>query len=538
MKLEQFGDKSWVARSSYDERLIPKEAGFRWNPNQKVWWTDNPEKALILKEYADTKTIDSINNCFVQREKAIEASKKSDSNLIIPVPNGLEYLPFQKAGIEYCNDRKNSLIADEMGLGKTIQAIGFINLNSSLEKILVICPASLKLNWKREMEKWLVGSFSIEIANNIFPKAQIIITNYDIIGKHSKIIKETDWDLLICDESHYLKNPKAKRTQEILGYGEIPPITAKRKIFLTGTPILNRPIELHPLLRSLNVEFAKSWKHYVLRYCDGEQTKYGWDVSGASNTEELGKKLRESIMVRREKFQVLTELPDKIHQLIPVPANGASKIIARENKMWLEYQEENKALKEQISRMKKEGKSDSEEYKIEVDKLRSSSMKAFAEIAKLRHETAIAKIPVVLDCLLNSIEASKYMVVFAHHTDVIDGIVSSLKENKIVTEKIDGSTSLEKRQQIVDDFQAGKIQIVVGSIKACGVGLTLTQASHVVFAELDWTPATIQQAEDRCHRIGQKNSVLIQHIVFDGSIDAMIAKKLVYKEEIIESILQ
>jgi SWI/SNF-related matrix-associated actin-dependent regulator 1 of chromatin subfamily A len=546
MKVELLGEKSWVARSSYEERAIPKEAGFRWNPAQEVWWTDDAEKAKKLQMYADEETIASINKMLGQKIAAIENSRAVSSNLDIPVPEGLMYRPFQRAGIAYCNERKNSLIADEMGLGKTIQAIGFINLNPDIEKVLVICPATLKLNWKREMEKWLVSPFpflsrkrSIEVidGSGFSEQSNIIIINYEMVRKYSKEIKSINWDLMICDESHYLKNPKAQRTQEILGYKEIPAITAKRKIFLTGTPVLNRPIELHPLLRSLEVEFARSWRYYVLRYCNGQETRYGWDVSGSCNTEELGKKLRETIMVRREKSQVLKELPEKTHQLITLAPDGFAPQINKEQKAWAKHEEKTKEMKDKIAELRNSGKTDTEEYRLAVQNLRAGALADFTEIAKLRHETAIKKLPSVVEMVSDAAENEGSVVVFAHHTDVLDGIVEGIRKAGFTAEKLDGSTSMEKRQQIVDDFQAGKINVFVGGMKAAGVGITLTKASHVIFAELDWTPATIAQAEDRLHRIGQINNVLVQHIVFDGSIDSMLAKKLIDKEEIIESIL-
>lgn len=523
---------------SYDDRFIAKNAGFRWNPTAKQWYATDINSVEKVKNYCDEKAITAIESIKNEKIVEIESSRAIDNNIEFPAPNGLAYLGYQKAGIAYAINHKNCLIADEMGLGKTIQAIGLINAIPEIKKVLIICPASLKLNWKREIEKWLVSPTLVEIANGEMPNANIIIVNYDIVKKHETALKSIAWDLMICDESHYLKNPKAQRTQIILGYKDKLPIQSGRKIFLTGTPILNRPIELHPILRAMQVEFAKSWKYYAVRYCAGSESRWGWDVSGSSNTEELGEKLRSTIMIRREKSQVLKELPEKTHQLISIAPNGAAAQIKKEQKAYSEMEEQTKELKAEVLKLRKENKTDTEEYRKAVQKMRSASMASFTEISKLRHETAIKKIPYVSEMVINAIESEKNIVVFAHHTDVLDGIIEEVRKANFTAEKIDGSVSIEKRQQIVDDFQNGKINVFVGSIKAAGVGITLTKASHVIFAELDWTPATITQAEDRCHRIGQENNVLVQHIVFDGSIDAMLAKKLVEKEEIIESIME
>jgi len=527
----------YFLKLAIEDKGIAKDAGFRWDRDRRKWWTSDVDSAEKVREYADEKALTALETMKTAKATALEASRATDADAEVPVPDGLSYLPYQRAGIVYAVDHRNCLLADEMGLGKTIQAIGLINAIPEIANVLVICPASLKLNWKREMEKWLTRSLTMGIINSEIPATDIVICNYDIVKKHAEKLKSKTWDLMICDESHYLKNPKAQRTQSVLGGKDVSPIPATRKIFLTGTPVLNRPIELHPLLRALNVEWAKNWRQYVRRYCDGSETRWGWDVSGASNTGELGEKLRSTLMIRREKSQVLAELPEKTHQLITLSPNGCAAQIKKEQAAWEAHEEATKKHKEKIAKLRKEEKTDTEAYREAVQAMRQAALASFAEISKLRHETAVKKIPHAVELVTNAVESEGSIVVFSHHTDVLDGIVDGVRKAGYTAEKIDGSVPVEKRQQIVDDFQAGKINVFVGSIKAAGVGITLTKSSHVIFAELDWTPATIAQAEDRCHRIGQKNNVLVQHIVFDGSIDAMIAKKLVEKEEIIESIM-
>ncbi len=513
MRLFQANGKI-ICSCTYDERAVPKSIGFMWDPKGKCWWTnDSTMVTTALNKGIEVSA--EIMAGVRQQELAIEKSQAINADINIPAPAGLEYLPFQRAGIAYALEHTNTLIADEMGLGKTIQAVGMINADTTLQKTLVICPASLKINWRRELEKWLTRPLTIEIAGNKgFPAADIVILNYDILKKYDAEIKHVVWDLLVCDESHYLKSHTSARTQMVLGNKKknIQPINAKRKLFLTGTPILNRPIEL--------------WT-----YCDGHETKWGWDVSGASHLDELQAKLRATCMVRRLKKDVLTELPPKRRQVIELPVNGLITQITAEKNTYQKYQEMIAKLKTRVKVT--QANKNIEEYNQAVAELKSLTLLAFTEIAKLRHKTALAKIPQVVSHIQDTLEQQDKVVVFAHHRDVIEAIQMEFKEISVV---LTGETSIEDRQKAVDQFQTDdKIKLFIGSIKASGVGITLTASSHVIFTELDWTPASISQAEDRTHRIGQTNSVLIQHLVLDGSLDSNMAKMLVEKQSIIDA---
>lgn len=468
-----------------------------------------------------------------EKQKLFELSRKSSIDVDIPKPDGLDYLPYQKAGIEFSKDR-NALIADEMGLGKTIQAIGVVNTKEKLDKIIVICPASLKLNWKREMEKWLIHDYKIEVVNRSdYPEDfDILIINYDVVEKHKDKIDSVEWDLLIADEAHYLKNAQAKRTKAIIGAGKKHKgIQAKQKVLLTGTPILNRPIEIFSLINALDPDtWGDKWK-FAHRYCDAKHTGYGWDFSGASNLDELQQKLRSSIMVRRLKNDVLTELPPKRRQIIELPNNTkTSAAIAEEMRNWKEHQEALKGLKLSASQAKTEEDKDS--YREAVKNLKEGVSVAFGNLAKIREQVALAKVPYIIEHLNNTDEK---VVVFAHHKSVISQIKDKLGDSAVV---LTGDTSMEDRQNAVDRFQKDpSVRFFIGSLLAAGVGITLTASSHVVFAELDWVPGNMSQGEDRCHRIGQQESVLVQHLVLEGSLDAKIARQLVKKQEVIDNSL-
>jgi SWI/SNF-related matrix-associated actin-dependent regulator 1 of chromatin subfamily A len=489
---------------------------YRTNAWEVCWWLPLPQDV-------------------VETENAAKAASRAiDADVNIPVPEGLSYLPFQRAGIAFASTRQNVLIGDEMGLGKTIQAIGCINADDSVKKVLVVCPASLKLNWKREMETWLVRKFLIGISkSDYFPSSDIVIINYDILKKHAANIAQHDWDLIIADECHYAKNAKAQRSQALYA------IPARRKVFLTGTPITNRPVELQPIAAALDTETFGNFFKFAKRYCNAHQKSAGkrmvWDFTGSSHLDELQDKLRRTIMVRRLKSEVLTELPPKRRQVVELEVpKSLEHLIQSERELFDSWEEEKARLKAEVELAKTESRS---AYENAVERLTEAQKIAFTELSKVRHELAVAKVPQVLEHV-NEVLADNEgykVVLFAHHKDVVSALMAEFGERAVA---VVGDTAMEARQAAVDSFQNDpKIQVFVGSIRAAGVGLTLTSSSHVIFAELDWTPANMSQAEDRCHRIGQVNSVLVQHLVFDGSLDVKFAKTLVRKQSVIDKAL-
>lgn len=538
--VEKIGSR-WIARASYEQRAIPKSAGFRWDPASKQWYTTDAAVAATLSDpEAAVKLQTEVEAKQAERAATVEASRAATCDITVPCPEGLAYLPYQVAGINCALRHPSTLFGDEMGLGKTIQAIGVMNADESIRKVLVVCPASLKLNWQRELGKWLVREMSTVIAAKPAEVgfADITIINYDIAWKCKDALRTTAWDMLIADEGHYLKNPEAKRTQALLGLEkkkvvEIEPVKARRRIILTGTPIPNRPVEGWPLFHYLDpVEFRSFWG-YAKRYCDAQNNGYGWDLTGSANLAELQEKLRASIMVRRLKADVLTELPAKRRAVIELSANGASGAVAKEQEAWERKESTMLTLRAAVELAK--ASDDPADYAAAVDRLKLAARAAFDELAKLRHDTAVAKIPYVIEHLNSSIEDGGKVVCFAHHHDVINALATEFGDRAVV---VSGEVAITARQAAVDRFQSDKsCMIFIGGIQAAGVGLTLTAASHVVFAELDWVPGNITQAEDRCHRIGQRDHVLVEHLVLEGSLDAKMAHTLVAKQEVIAAAL-
>ena len=425
----------------------------------------------------------------------VTASRATDAAIDIPSPDGLEYLPFQRAGIAYALERKATLFGDEMGLGKTIQAIGVINATRP-ETVLVVCPASMKLVWRNELEKWLVQERSIDVVNGSghpFPsKPDVVVINYDVLAKHADDILGRTWGLVVIDEAHYCKNSKAKRTKAALA------VRAERRLALTGTPIPNKPVEIQAVAGYLDPDRFGHFFRFAKRYCDAHETAYGWTFDGSSNLPELQEQLRSSIMVRRLKADVLDDLPAKVRQVIVLDGAG--------------YRDELKL-----------------ESLAEAELETTSPRLAFEEMASERHTMAMAKVPAILDHLR---DIQHPVVIFAHHKDVVAALAAELNAVTLT-----GDHSAEERQEAVESFQRGDVDVFIGTIGAAGVGLTLTRSSHVIFAELDWTPGNLSQAEDRCHRIGQRDSVLVQHIVVNGSIDARQVDLVVSKQKVLDASL-
>jgi SWI/SNF-related matrix-associated actin-dependent regulator 1 of chromatin subfamily A len=464
----------------------------------------------------------------IGRATALALSRAVAADYVAPAPAGLACLPFQNAGVLSLLARPAALLADEMGLGKTVQAIALLNADESLRRAIVVCPATLRLNWKRELNRWLTRPLSVALATSTeWPAADIVIVNYDILHKHAAKLATEQFDLAIVDEAHYAKNPKARRT--VMTYS----IKARRRVLMTGTPIVNRPKELFPLLNYLDPITYPKFFPYAMRYCNATRGRFGWDFDGASHLDELQEKLRATVMIRRLKANVLTELPAKRRQVIEIPANGCGDYVRRERDAEARHEGAARTLRAAVDAAREAG--DENAYREAVYALRTAELAAFEEMARLRHDTAVAKVPYVVEHLRDVLEAGEKVVVFAHHHDVVDAIASEFGSAAVV---VDGRTPMAQRQVNVDRFQNDDaVAMFVGGITAAGVGITLTAASHVVFAELDWVPGNMTQAEDRCHRIGQRDSVLVQHLVLEGSIDARMAHTLVAKQATMDAAL-
>lgn len=525
------------ADTTKTEDRTAKALQMSWNEEAGLWQLHTsclPQLPLSklerLLKHADDSAKEVLEPFFRQEKNQVALSEASDLHVQLRAPKRLDYMPFQKAGIAYALSRKDTLIADEMGLGKTVQAIGVVNNAPHIKTVVVVCPASLKLNWAKEFEKWCVRKPFIRvlapkgdlqtIGDPFIAQTSVMIANYEIIEKISSTLPEKI-DLLVADEAHYIKNKHTKRADALRKLA----VKSEKKIFLTGTPILNRPIEIWNILDTLQPTSWGSEEAFGIRYADGHKKHVGngkviWNFKGASNLDELHEKLRRNIMVRRMKSDVLSDLPDKVRQIVPLDVNYKesgknAQRTARLKKIWQKAERANsdKAYKDAISDL-------DSEFKVD-----------FEDIARVRHEIAQKKAPHVTQFVKDMLENIDKVVVFAHHKDVVEHLAKSLKEFGVVT--LTGNDSLNQKQKAVEAFQKDpNIRVFIGNILAAGTGHTLTAAQHVVFAELDWVPGNVKQAEDRCHRIGQTDTVFVYHLVVDNSLDVILASTIVAKMEI------
>jgi len=440
-----------------------------------------------------------------EKQKVQDASRSVHSSMEIPAPAGLAYDPYQKAAIEFTLARNATLIGDEQGLGKSVEAIGYINAYNAragkraLQRILVVCPAHLRLNWKYELDRWLVHDYSVEIVEGgFFPSSDIVIISYQSISRYEKELTFL-WCLAIVDECQYVSNPEAKMTRALCGYipkrtdseGVIKAgIPCRRKIAMTGTPIRNRPRDYYSILRWLDPVTWPSRNQFLMRYC-GAMDKGYWDDSGSSHEIELQQILRSTIMIRRLKSDVLKDLPPKRRSIIvlPVDHKEMEKIgeLARAPRM-IEWSNRVEAAKVDLEIAKCLGGVASAVDRL--DRLMGEQSSSF----ELLHQIARAKTTAAIEIFKREMESTPKFVIFAHHQDVIDRIKAEIPQALV----INGSISQDLRNSAVQTFQTSPESgpIIVG-IK-CASGITLTAASREYFLERSWLPGEIAQAEDRC----------------------------------------
>lgn len=517
-------------------RWMALSVGFRWDEKRGYAWTRDFEIAAKLAEYADAAAVPVLAPALddiAKQALTLEASHATDADIVIPAPPGHAYLPYQKAGIAYANtdSRPGTLIGDEPGLGKTMQALGLMNLHPEWKHVLIVCPASLKIMWRRAAEEWLVHQPWVMIAGQHFPTgANVVIVNYDVLHKfvgdddHPGPIRRIVWDLVVADEAHFAKNPTARRSMALHR------INAHHRLYLTGTPICNRPAELWTLVSVLAPSVFNNYKEYSDRFCQVR----GDNRAGKSILSDLQELVRSTCMIRRLKKQVLKDLPDKQRQVVELEptTSEAAAYVAEEQAIVAAEMEAMVKSRVRVELAKAAGE---RAYAAALADMKSTQEDRFSKLSALRHKTALAKVPFVIEHLKNLVENDIKVVCFAHHHDVIDKIVAAFGAQAV---ELTGTSSMQERQHAIDGFQRDpKIKLFVGNILAAGTGITLTASDHVVFAELDWVPGNMTQAEDRCHRIGQKNNVTVEHLVLAQSLDSTMARILVNKQVTIDAAL-
>ncbi len=386
-------------------------------------------------------------------------------------------------------------------------------LETGTKKILIVCPASLKINWQREIENYTDRPVYIAEGKKFSTESDFVIVNYDILKnfhdmekKGTSLLNQSEFELVILDEAHMISNPQAQRTKIINHFVK----NIKRVWLLTGTPMTSRPMNYYNLLNIIESPVAQNWMAYAIRYCQGYQFMAGrrkvWNVTGASNLEELRDRTSKQIL-RRLKEDVL-DLPDKI--ISPVYLRLKSK----------EYEELMGEYYDWFDNKKDES---------------SSLTVQFSKLMKVRKVIANEKTKQTIEFAENIIEQGKKVIIFTNFTDTLQTIYQHFGKQAVY---LDGSCSKPHRQNAVDEFQENdKIKVFVGNLKAAGVGLTLTAAEVVIMNDLSFVPAEHAQAEDRAYRYGQKSNVLVYYPLYENTIEGAVYDILNRKKEIIRTVM-
>ncbi|MEJ2547969.1 MAG: DEAD/DEAH box helicase, partial [Gemmatimonadota bacterium] len=432
--------------------------------------------------------------------------------------------PHQVEGVAFLLRRRRAILADDMGLGKTRQSITAMKVEEPEGPYLVICPASVKRNWEREIRAVLAEA-SVLILSGApqphdppLPKAEWTVINYDILTRHEARLAAVPWRGVIVDEAHYLKNQKSKRSRSArkLVDGLRDPVVH----MLTGTPLTNRPRDLFALLQLAGHPLGRSFLSFAKRYCAAYQTEYGWVTDGASNLEELALTLR-GLMLRRTKDEVL-ELPPKLRTWLGVeiaPSTGRADTA--------------KAVHLLLAGMGVPG------ARAPRDDAGGAKGRArvVAHLTSARRKIAVAKAKATIEIVENAVEQGEKVIVFSAFDEPVQKIAAHFGEAAV---KLTGATPSGKRQQIVDAFQEDEgVRVLVANIIAGGVGLNLTAARQVVFNDLDWVPANHWQAEDRAYRIGQTGTVNVTYVTAAGhAVDEFVASTLAAKAALVEAVVE
>jgi len=440
-----------------------------------------------------------------------------------------ELFPFQKVGSLFLRSHNHCLLADEMGLGKTPQAIDACK-KLKLKRVLVICPSVAKYNWQKEFQKW--GNITPQVAETVQEKlANKAITSFDFFTQNLEwFLSHADWDAVIPDEGHYLKEPSSQRSQAVLAKEGVIHRT-KRLWILTGTPAPNHIGEMWVFLKTFGYT-SFSYEGFVARYCNthragGHYSRIRIEGTNVPQTIKEIRPLIRKMCLRRYKKDVLKDLPPIFHTTYFIKGDANLKWHPElQKKMETEY----KLLAEKLNF----------NHAVHPDKLLSSLKFLSQSVSSLRRYHGLTKVNPVAELVSDELKRGEYekIVIFGIHTDVLESLTDALRIRGSGVIKITGSTPSKTRQILVDKFQQDPFtQVLMGNIQAAGTAITLTAAHHVLFIEQDWVPGNNAQAADRCHRIGQENVVTVRHVAIKDSIDEKITGILARKTQELSAFL-
>ncbi len=544
--------KLFIWKGSFADRHIPFEAGFQWHEKARAWITADRYVAFRLCQATPYLSgWECSEEVWIELTPIIDSIRSSraseEGNFQPSAPLGQTYLPFQKAGIEHMVNqllfyRDYVMCADEQGLGKTIEAIGVANF-FGYKKLLVICPALARLNWKIELEKWHIGNPGVNVilkGTDIHKRRYTNVVSYDLASISKLAIdfmgEDCRPDMIIVDEAHYLKNRSTIRSKVVLGTPEgwinvknrpSGDLEVSRKvkqlakpglasgapvIFLTGTPVPNRPSEFWNILRWTAPDIINHWNQFQFEFRFVEKIYGNYDEvvkTKPKRSKELSIRLRGSgYMLRRLKKDVLKDLPPKRYKMVIFPPTGkTAKILVKENN-------------------------------FSAEEIINHGVPVGSGLPAIRREMGLAKVLQSVEYIKNLLEEAPHnkFVIFAHHIEVILEMEERLAVFSPVV--IRGATSPKKRQEAIEKFQNDQeTRLLIGQITAAGVAITLTRAHDVVFVESSWVPGKNSQCMDRCHRIGQTERVLVHYLVVAESLCAKILGSAAFKEKDIKEVV-
>lgn len=443
----------------------------------------------------------------------------------------IRLFPYQKIGVDFLSQRRFALLADEMGLGKTAQAIlGAKAVNA--KNILVICPASARINWQREFWKFGKDNSTIALsASSSFYNWGRVIMSFDHATRYVNLYKQIDWDLIIVDETHFLKEPTAKRTKAVFGIEGLLHHT-KRMWLLSGTPAPNHAGEIWIMLYTFGLT-KLSYNGFTARYCNSHHvggSRYSRIQITGSNTKHTPelKEILKKFMIRRFKKDVLPDLPPIFHSIHYIQDDGKDPF-DRLPHLRDKLQGELDRLKEAL---------DFDMGAVSNEKLLATLKIMSQSVSSLRRYHGLKKIVPIAELVKQELDLALYdkIVIFGIHTDVLESLKSLLHKFNPVA--ITGKVLMYKRQQAVDTFQKDPLcKIFMGNIQAAGVALTLHAANQGLFIEQDWVPGNNAQASMRIHRIGQTKPVTIRHACIADSFDDRVTQILTRKIQELQTFL-
>lgn len=516
-----FDGHYFILKIAREERRPLALGGFRWSEGSSAWYTSDPKVAVKFKDVADDS-----------------AGKKLDQVFISDIPwqwtlpklrEGLSAYPYQPPAAFFSLKKNRSYLAIDAGLGKTIVAA--LILASVRTRCLYLCPPFLIRDVEAKLKVWAPGlRIFLNRRGKDFPEdCDVMILPDSFIARAGiyedvkRWLHKFDHACLLIDEAHRYNNGDSKRTKALLGFSPraarpVPGVVDLfyRVVYMSGTPIRNRLMELYPILSKSapeTIDFMSRFD-YGLRYCNGKRTPFGWDFDGSSNQDELMGKVIPRFMLRIRKDEVL-ELPPKIEDVFIISDDMTPRLARLDKELFSEYGV-NDLIKHRIKVKAGEEKED----------LHVASYRRLLGTEKVKH--AIEYLTMLLS------ETSESIIVFAFHTEVIELLKEGLASYRPLV--ITGEVDPDKRFDIVEQFQneSGR-RLIIGNYIAMGIGFTMTKADRVVFVEFSYVPGENSQAIDRAHRIGQTKTLYINYMVYFGSLDQKTIEAVLEKELVLKS---